>query len=68
MVCRRQGQGGPGRGAFCPHLPEIQEALYLAFRGDEQAFRAQLVVVYRMYVLAYFQQLLSGPPAPPSLR
>ncbi|OQX19650.1 MAG: hypothetical protein BWK76_03940 [Desulfobulbaceae bacterium A2] len=47
------------------HLPEIQQALRLAFKGSEEAFRAQLARVYHIYVLAYFRQLVGAAVALP---
>ncbi len=39
------------------HLPEIQEAINMAFGDDEDVFRDQLVKVYKSYVCAYFNKL-----------
>ncbi len=39
------------------HLPEIQEAFDLAFSNNEDAFRNQLMKVYKTYVCAYFNKL-----------
>ena len=39
------------------HLPEIKEAFSLAFSSDEEAFREQLIRVYKKYVCGYFSKL-----------
>lgn len=49
-------------------IPDVQEALRLAFSGSEHAFREQLAKVYQHHVASYFSELAAGLPLAPSGR